>query len=157
MCRRTTVYYKLTLLTVELCSYLLTLTSFQPLYGKLCDIFGRKACLLFSYAVFGIGCLGCGLAQSMVQLCLARAVTGIGGAGMSSVVSIVLTDLVPLRDRGLWQGYLNVIFVLGMSGGAPLGGIIADTVGWRWCVFSFFVSDIQLQPEREKGRLLMNK
>lgn len=45
-------------------SYFLTLTSFQPLYGKLSDIFGRKACLLFAYAVFGLGCLGCGLARA---------------------------------------------------------------------------------------------
>lgn len=46
-------------------AYFLTLTSFQPLYGKLSDIFGRKECLLFSYLVFGLGCLGCGLAQDM--------------------------------------------------------------------------------------------
>ena len=48
-------------------AYFLTLTSFQPLYGKLSDIFGRKPCLLFGYLVFGIGCLLCGLAQNMGQ------------------------------------------------------------------------------------------
>lgn len=53
-------------------SYFLTLTSFQPLYGKLSDIFGRKACLLFAYAVFGIGCLCCGLAQNIHELIAAR-------------------------------------------------------------------------------------
>ena len=44
-------------------AYFLTLTSFQPLYGKLSDIFGRKPCLLFGYTIFGLGCLGCGLAR----------------------------------------------------------------------------------------------
>ncbi|KLU87502.1 multidrug resistance protein fnx1, variant [Magnaporthiopsis poae ATCC 64411] len=113
-------------------AYFLTLTSFQPLYGKLSDIFGRKECLLFSYLVFGLGCLGCGLAQDMNQMIIARAIGGIGGGGMNSVVSILLTDLVPLRERGLWQGYINIIFALGTSTGAPLGGLLADSVGWRW-------------------------
>ncbi|KJZ73337.1 hypothetical protein HIM_07341 [Hirsutella minnesotensis 3608] len=113
-------------------SYFLTLTSCQPLYGKLSDIFGRKQCLLFAYAVFGIGCLGCGLAQNMVQLCVFRALSGIGGGGMNSVVAILLSDIVPLRDRGMWQGYINVIFAAGTSTGAPLGGLAADSLGWRW-------------------------
>ena len=53
-------------------SYFLTLTSFQPLYGKLSDIFGRKSALLFAYAVFGLGCLFCGLARNMGELIAAR-------------------------------------------------------------------------------------
>ena len=53
-------------------SYFLTLTSFQPLYGKLSDIFGRKACLLFAYAIFGVGCLLCGLARNINELIAAR-------------------------------------------------------------------------------------
>lgn len=52
--------------------YFLTLASFQPLYGKLSDIFGRKPALLFAYAIFGIGCLGCGLARNMNELVAAR-------------------------------------------------------------------------------------
>ena len=53
-------------------SYFLTLTSFQPLYGKLSDIFGRKPALLFGYAIFGTGCLFCGLARNMNELVAAR-------------------------------------------------------------------------------------
>ncbi|KAL7937642.1 major facilitator superfamily domain-containing protein [Trichoderma chlorosporum] len=113
-------------------AYFLTLTSFQPLYGKLSDIFGRKACLLFAYAVFGIGCLGCGLAQSMTQLCIARAIAGIGGGGMGSVVSILFSDIVPLQERGVWQGYINLVYAAGTSTGGPLGGLFADSLGWRW-------------------------
>ncbi|KAI8314515.1 Vacuolar membrane amino acid uptake transporter fnx2 [Colletotrichum sp. SAR11_59] len=113
-------------------AYFITLTSFQPLYGKLSDIFGRKECLLFAYTVFALGSLGCGLARTFTQLCLARAVAGIGGGGMNSVVSILMSDIVPLRDRGVWQGYINIIFAAGTSTGAPLGGLLADSVGWRW-------------------------
>ncbi|KAF2972146.1 hypothetical protein GQX73_g1455 [Xylaria multiplex] len=113
-------------------SYFLTLTTFQPLYGKLSDIFGRKACLLFSYVVFGLGCLGCGLARDIVELCIARAISGIGGGGMNALVTILVTDLVSLRDRGVWQGYINMVFCIGMSAGAPVGGLFADNIGWRW-------------------------
>ena len=90
-------------------AYFLTLTSFQPLYGKLSDIFGRKPALLFGYAVFGIGCLCCGLARNMNELIAARAFAGIGGGGMTTVVSIMMSDIVPLRERGTWQGIINII------------------------------------------------
>lgn len=94
-------------------SYFLTLTVFQPLYGRLSDIFGRKECLLFGYAVFGLACLGCGLSRDIVELCVARAIAGIGGGGMNAVVTILVTDLVSLRDRGLFQGYINVVYTAG--------------------------------------------
>lgn len=113
-------------------AYFLTLTSFQPLYGRLSDIFGRKPCLLAAYLIFAIGCVFCGLATSMFQLIAARAIAGIGGGGMNTVVSILLSDLVPLRNRGTWQGYINIIFALGAGSGAPLGGFLADGIGWRW-------------------------
>ncbi|ESU13209.1 hypothetical protein FGSG_07028 [Fusarium graminearum PH-1] len=113
-------------------AYFLTLTSGQPLYGQLSDIFGRKSCLLFAYTVFAIGCLGCGLAQSMAQLCIARAISGMGGGGMNSVVTILLSDLVPLKERGMWQGKISLLFFAGTATGAPLGGVMADSIGWRW-------------------------
>ncbi|KAI1384605.1 MFS general substrate transporter [Hypoxylon trugodes] len=113
-------------------SYFLTLTAFQPLYGRLSDIFGRKEALLFAYAVFGIGCLGCGLSRDILQLCISRAVAGVGGGGMNAVVTILMTDIVALRDRGVWQGYINIVFASGMSSGAPIGGLVADSIGWRW-------------------------
>lgn len=68
----------------------------------------------------------------MAQLCAARAVAGIGGGGMNSVVAILLSDLVPLKDRGVWQGKISILFFAGTATGAPLGGVLADSVGWRW-------------------------
>ncbi|THZ29330.1 MFS general substrate transporter [Aureobasidium pullulans] len=140
-------------------AYFLTLTSFQPLYGKMSDIFGRKSCLLFAYLVFGLGCLACGLAQNMNQLIAARAFAGIGGGGMTTVVSILMSDAVPLRERGKWQGYVNIIYATGAGTGAPLGGILADSIGWRWaflgqvplCVLAFVVVGSVLKlPKREQ-------
>ena len=113
-------------------AYFLTLTSFQPLYGKLSDIFGRKSALLFAYTIFGLGCLLCGLAATMDQLIAARAFAGIGGGGMTTVVSILMNDIVPLRERGTWQGLMNISFASGSACGAVLGGIFADYWSWRW-------------------------
>ncbi|KAH7360676.1 putative transporter [Rhexocercosporidium sp. MPI-PUGE-AT-0058] len=113
-------------------AYFLTLTSFQPLYGKLSDIFGRKPCLLFSYTIFGLGCLLCGLARNLNELVAARAFAGIGGGGMTTVVSILFSDIIPLRERGTWQGYMNIVYATGASLGAPLGGLLSDSIGWRW-------------------------
>ncbi|KAJ5184896.1 Major facilitator superfamily domain general substrate transporter [Penicillium cf. griseofulvum] len=141
-------------------SYFLTLTSFQPLYGKLSDIFGRKPCLLFAYAIFGIGCLGCGMARNINELIAARVFQGIGGGGMTTVVSILMSDIVPLRDRGLWQGIINIIYATGSGTGAPLGGILSDYIGWRWaflaqfplCVIAFIAVTFLLKlPTRESA------
>ncbi|KAG7088916.1 hypothetical protein E1B28_012861 [Marasmius oreades] len=123
-------------------SYMLTVTAFQPLYGKLSDIFGRKTCLLFAYCVFGIGSLLCGLSQTMDQLILSRALAGIGGGGLPPITTIILSDVVTLRSRGTWQGVLNIIFSVGSMIGAPLGGYLADTIGWRWAFIMQFPSII---------------
>ncbi|RDX40654.1 MFS general substrate transporter [Lentinus brumalis] len=112
--------------------YMLSLTSFQPLYGKLSDIFGRKSCLLFAYFVFALGCLFCGLARNMTELIAARALAGIGGGGMSTMGSIILSDVATLRQRGTLQGFANVAWAAGQATGAPLGGFLADGIGWRW-------------------------
>jgi len=101
--------------------YFITLTSFQPLYGKMSDIFGRKSALLFGYAIFGLGCLFCGLARNMNELVAARAFAGIGGGGMTTVVSILMSDIVSHRERGTWQGIINIIYASGAGCGAPLG------------------------------------
>ena len=87
---------------------------------------------LFSFAVFGLGCLFCGLARTTSELIAARAFAGVGGGGMTTIVAILLSDVIHLRDRGAWQGYFNIVFAAGAGLGALLGGVIADHIGWRW-------------------------
>jgi predicted MFS family arabinose efflux permease len=138
--------------------YFLTLTAFQPVYGRLSDIFGRKQCLLFAYLIFGIGSTACGLARNMGELIAARAFAGIGGGGMTVCVSILMSDVVSLRDRGTWQGYINLVYASGAAAGAPLGGLLADSIGWRWafivqgplCVLAFIaVAAVLRLPEQD--------
>lgn len=57
---------------------------------------------------------------------------GIGGGGMTTVVSILFSDIIPLRERGTWQGYINIVFATGLAFGGPIGGLLSDTIGWRW-------------------------
>lgn len=66
-------------------SYLVTATAFQPLYGRVSDIFGRRACFFVSTVVFAAGCLGCGVASTVFALNCMRAITGIGGAGLMTM------------------------------------------------------------------------
>ena len=51
---------------------------------------------------------------------------------MTTVVSILMSDVVPLRERGTWQGIINIIYAAGAGCGAPLGGVLADLFSWRW-------------------------
>ncbi|TCD71312.1 hypothetical protein EIP91_011083 [Steccherinum ochraceum] len=112
-------------------SYLLSVCCFTPLYGRLSDILGRKGAMLLALCLFGTGTLLCGLAPSMDALIAARAVAGMGGGGVMTVSSIAVTDLIPLRQRGLYQGMTNILFGLGAGLGGPLGGWMNDTFGWR--------------------------
>ncbi|KAG9126985.1 hypothetical protein FRC07_001149 [Ceratobasidium sp. 392] len=112
-------------------SYLLSICCFTPLYGRLSDILGRKGAMLLALSLFGIGTLLCGLARSMEFLIFARAIAGMGGGGVMTVSSISITDLIPLKQRGLYQGLANILFGLGAGIGGPLGGWINDTIGWR--------------------------
>lgn len=76
--------------------------------------------------------MACGFARTIGELIAARAFAGIGGGGMTVCVSIMLSDIVSLRDRGTWQGYINLVYASGAAAGAPLGGLLAETIGWRW-------------------------
>ncbi|KAK7183890.1 hypothetical protein DPSP01_010708 [Paraphaeosphaeria sporulosa] len=114
-------------------SYLITSTAFQPLYGRFSDIFGRRVCFFVSTITFAAGCLGCGLANSMLVTNLMRALTGFGGGGLMTMATIVNSDMIPFRKRGMYQALQNGIFGFGSICGASFGGSIADSIGWRWC------------------------
>lgn len=113
-------------------SFALAQAVTQPLYGKLSDIYGRKTMLILAYMLFALGLALVGIGKSMPALIVGRAISGAGSSGMTSLVSILITDLVPLRDVASWRSYVNIAATTGRSIGGPLGGWLADTVGWRW-------------------------
>ncbi|KAJ7611730.1 MFS general substrate transporter [Roridomyces roridus] len=112
-------------------AYLLSLCAFTPLYGRLANILGRRPSILFAGTLFGAATVLCGFAQNMTQLIALRALAGAGSSGMTVVGSVVMSDSVPLKSRGLYQGFANLLFGLGAAVGGPLGGWLGDTIGWR--------------------------
>ncbi|KAI7902317.1 major facilitator superfamily domain-containing protein [Cokeromyces recurvatus] len=116
-------------------SYMLSYTALQPLYGRISDVFGRKSALLFATCVFFFGSLFCGMATNLWALVVARAIAGVGGGGINCMTTVINSDLVPLRERGRFQSYGNIAYAVGSVVGAPLGGLLTDTLGWRFCFY----------------------
>jgi MFS family permease len=87
-------------------AYFLTSTSFQLLYGRLSDIWSRKVLLVIGIGIFFFGSLAASLAQSALQLIVFRAFMGVGGGGLMTVAQMIVSDIVPLRERGKYQGIL---------------------------------------------------
>ncbi|KAK6460221.1 major facilitator superfamily domain-containing protein [Scheffersomyces coipomensis] len=114
-------------------SYLITSTSFQPLYGSFSDVIGRRKCCFFASGTFALGCLGCSLANNITILNLSRALTGVGGGGLITLSTIVNSDIIIPKKRGLFQAVQNLLWGFGAVRGASFGGLIASTIGWRWC------------------------
>lgn len=134
-------------------AYLVASTVLVPIYGKLADMYSRKAIELWAVSVFLAGSFLCGLAgefgdlpligDGMNQLIVARALQGLGGAGLFSLAFIIIADLFPPKVRGKYQGLVGGVFgiasVLGPLIGGLLtdhaGGIIPGVAGWRWVFY----------------------
>lgn len=112
--------------------YMISVTVTAPLYGRLGDRYGRRDMLLLAMALFGAGSLGCGLAQSMIQLVGSRVLQGLGGGGLIVLSQALVGELVPPRQRGRFQGYFATNYSLGSIGGPIIGGMVVQHASWRW-------------------------
>ncbi|RYO84482.1 hypothetical protein DL762_005655 [Monosporascus cannonballus] len=104
----------------------------QPLFGQLCNIFGRRWLMLLAIVLFTLGSGICGGATSGAMLIAGRGVQGAGSGGIGMIVSIIIADLVPLRERGYYLAIIMILYTVGMTTGPIVGGAIVDSTTWRW-------------------------
>src|SRR5919201_2077168 len=115
--------------------YLLSSTISTPLYGKLGDLYGRKRIFQGSIVIFLVGSALCGQSQGMGELIAFRTLQGIGGGGLLVLAQAIIGDIVPPRERGRYQGIFGGVFGLSSVAGPLLGGLIVESVSWRWVFY----------------------
>lgn len=116
-------------------AYLLTTTAFTPIFGQTANIFGRRALTLFVIFIFAVGSAIAGLALNLGALVVGRAIQGISCGGINTMVEMVVFDLVPLRERGKFMGFIFAIYVISTTIGPLIGGAFAIYVTWRWIFY----------------------
>jgi len=109
---------------------LIASTVSAPTFGRLADMFGRRRMMVAALTVFLIASLGCALAPSFNLLLAARALQGFGGGGLVTLAQALVGELVPVRQRGSYQGYLSANIVAGATLGPVLGGFLTALWGW---------------------------
>ncbi|MGA2548618.1 MAG: MFS transporter [Burkholderiaceae bacterium] len=113
-------------------AYLLLSSIFVPIMGRMGDLFGRKRFVLASIVIFTGASALCGLAQSMLELVLARALQGIGGGMLVGTAFAATADIFPDQLRRIkWQAMLSSAFGLANAIGPSLGGWLTEHWGWR--------------------------
>lgn len=115
--------------------YLLTTSVTTPIYGKLADLFGRKIIFIFGVALFVVGSMLSGAAQTMLQLIWFRAFQGLGAGAVMPLTFTIIGDLYQGKERAKMQGLFTSVWgVAGLLG--PLaGGLFVDHISWRWIFY----------------------
>ena len=106
-----------------------------PIVGKLSDLYGRRPFYLGGLAIFIAGSILAGSAQNFWWLVGARAIQGLGMGIIMPLSQTIVGDIIPPRQRGKYQGWMGVVFGVTSVAGPLAGGVITDSLGWRWLFF----------------------
>jgi len=115
---------------------LLATTVSTPLWGKFSDLTNRKVLLQVALVLFVLASVAAGFSQNTATLITFRVFQGLGAGGLTALVQVVMSDIISPRERGRYMGYLGAVMSVGTIGGPLLGGVLTDSIGWRW---NFFV------------------
>lgn len=115
--------------------YMLASTTTVPVYGKLSDIYGRKAVYTVCMLLFLGGSVLCGQARTMEQLILFRAVQGLGAGGVLPLAFTIIGELFSLEERARLQGLFSGVWGVSSVIGPLIGGFLVDQVSWQWVFY----------------------
>lgn len=112
-------------------SYLLSVTAFQPLFGGLSCVIGRRWSAVLAVVIFIGGSIMCSCAHSILFLVIGRGIQGLGGGGIQAIGEITISDITTLRERGFFVGIFGLVFAIASFVAPVLGGYFSDH-DWRW-------------------------
>lgn len=112
--------------------YLLGYAVGPLLLSPLSEIYGRHVVLVFANIFFSFWLIGCALAPNLASLIVFRFLAGIGGSGCLTVGGGIISDMIPIDERGLAITVWMVGPLIGPSVGPICGAFTAETIGWRW-------------------------
>lgn len=115
--------------------YSLASTTMTPILGKLSDQFGRRPVYLAGMGVFLAGSALSGLAQSMPQLILFRAIQGLGAGALIPIGFTIVGDIYTVEQRARIQGLFSGVWGVASLIGPLVGGFLVDNASWRWVFY----------------------
>jgi MFS family permease len=113
-------------------SYFVGNGSFQPLFASFSHIFGHKVIITLALVLFLVGTIIYSVAPNMGALLTGRTIQCIGAGGCIALTEILITDLVPLRQRAMFLGFVSLAWAFGSGSGPVIGAALAEKVTWRW-------------------------
>lgn len=116
-------------------SYLLVLSGFLLVFGRLGDMKGFRKIFILGFGIFTLGSLLCGLAFSIEALIGFRLIQGIGAAALEAIGPAMVVIYLPKEIRGRAIGILATVVSLGIAAGPIIGGLLTQYISWHWIFF----------------------
>ena len=116
-------------------SFLLTSTVWQPNWVAFSHLWVRRPLLLLALTFFTVGSIVCAVSKNFTMMLVGRSIQGTGGGGIIAITEIIITDMVPLRERGNYFALISIVWAIGSVSGPLIGGALAQRNAWRWIFY----------------------